>query len=326
MEIPETQAENQPNKAPGVLLTEARLKLGLEPQNVAEMLHLRVHQIHALEADDFDNLPEPTYVKGYLRAYCQLLSLDPDAIVKMYSDLIKPAEPESFEGIAPEKQTASNDNLVKMFSAGLVALVAALTITFWYSNKNDQTVDSVSVTTSSAPPVVEPESPVDVSEMQREGQAEKFPAQINVEGASDTDNNVPSGSSGSIATTAAPVVEQTTPITVSPVPVQSPEPVAGVNNQTSLLPESDNLARTRLLIKVNEGSWIDLRDARDNKLIYETVPSGREIPLEGLAPFKVFLGNASGVQVFLEGKPFDFSSHQRGLTARFTLDKAPGAR
>ena len=73
-------------------------------------------------------------------------------------------------------------------------------------------------------------------------------------------------------------------------------------------------------------SWIDVRDAKGNKLIYESVPAGREIPLEGLAPFSVFLGNANGVQVFFNGKAYDFSSSQHGLTARFKLDAKAGVQ
>jgi len=79
-------------------------------------------------------------------------------------------------------------------------------------------------------------------------------------------------------------------------------------------------SRSRLVLKTANTSWIDVRDVYDNKLIYETVPAGREIPLEGMAPFKVFLGNAEGVQIFVEGKEFNFSRFKRGQTARFSLN------
>ena len=323
MDIPETALEERPEKGPGSLLTEARLRLGLEPHNVAEMLHLRIHQIHALEADDYESLPEPTYVKGYLRAYCQLLSLDPDVIVKRYSDLIKPAVSESFEGIAPDKQTVSSDSLVKLFSAGLVVLVAGLTITFWYSSKNSPADNMTSGTDYTAAPLAEQSNPSSAEESQAHNQVAFEPAKdVAVVPAEVEKVNPPVTSNpGATVTTTAPESEASDVVSATVA-----APPAAKTNQASLLPESDELARSRLLVRVNESSWVDVRDARDNKLIYETVPSGREIPLEGLAPFKVFLGNASGVQIFLEGNAYDFSLHQRGLTARFSLGKAPGAR
>ncbi len=331
METPDIKEDTRPDHGPGHLLTEARLKLGLEPQNVAEMLHLRSTQIQALEADDYENLPEPTYVKGYLRAYCQLLSLDPNPIVEMYSDFITPPVVESFEGLAPERQAVSNDNLVKLVSIGMVALVAGLAVTFWLSSSDQFAsnqsmpsqradvaqpgIQSANVDGSKESELITEESvaeaePVSTASLQANKESSK-PADIKLTESSTEDES-------GLTQEALITPNQDSPQTVSQSPSDS---TAGIRNEVSLLPETDDLAHSRLLMKVTESSWIDVRDARDNKLIYETVPAGREIPLEGLAPFKVFLGNAAGVQVFLEEKEIDTTQYQRGLTARFNLAK-----
>jgi cytoskeleton protein RodZ len=54
-------------------------------------------------------------------------------------------------------------------------------------------------------------------------------------------------------------------------------------------------------------------------LLYETVPAGRAVTLEGVAPVSVFLGNASGARIEYNGKPVDIARHQRGMMARFKL-------
>ena len=63
--IPESPDTSAPRSGPGRLLHEARLDLRLAPEDVAQILHLSSKQIVALEQDDFNNLPGPTYVRGY---------------------------------------------------------------------------------------------------------------------------------------------------------------------------------------------------------------------------------------------------------------------
>lgn len=322
-------------KGPGSLLTDTRLKLGLDPKNVAEMLHLREHQIRALEEDDYDNLPEPTYVKGYLRAYAQLLSLEPDMVIKLYTDYVTPPAPvrESFEGIAPEKQAASNDNLVKLVSVALVVLVAGLAIVFWSGN-ND--VEEAQPTVEASAPysapqetttTATPDASIETATQPTQGEAAPEKQSASAPQPVETAKPAPTP----VARPAEPVQQPAQPAEqqpVEPAAVVAPgqQTSAGIKQEASLLPATDNEIRTALVFKVVATSWVDIRDARGNKLIYETVPAGREIPLEGLAPFSVFLGNADGVEVQVEGKPFDFSGSKRGLTARFKIARPAGTQ
>ena len=331
MEAIDTSNVTRRTEGPGRLLTDARLKLGLEPQNVAEMLHLREYQVRALEADDYENLPEPTYVKGYLRAYCQLLSIDPDKIVKMYADTIRPPARESFEGLATEKQAASNDNLVKLVSIAMVALVAGLAITFWLTSREPTTSGEPETKTAQINPVEPAQVPTTVINEPEKPQAtlaESGPATESIQPQENKAVAKLENESPKAVVPVAPTQEKpAAPMApVAPAPPAAPvTSSAGISKEASLLPETDASAHSRLLVKVMKESWVDVRDAKGNKLIYETVPAGREIPLEGLAPFSVFLGNANGVQVFLNGKPYDFSSYKRGLTARFKLAAKAGS-
>ena len=79
------------------------------------------------------------------------------------------------------------------------------------------------------------------------------------------------------------------------------------------------MPRSRLVLHAEQESWADVRDARDNKLLYENIPAGRSVSIEGVPPFRVFLGNADGVRVEYNGKNFDFGRYKRGQVARFTL-------
>jgi cytoskeleton protein RodZ len=78
--------------------------------------------------------------------------------------------------------------------------------------------------------------------------------------------------------------------------------------------------RARIVLHANEESWADVRDAQQNRLIYETVPAGRTVTLEGVAPLQVYIGNAGGVTIEANGQALDLTRYRRGTVARFTVE------
>ncbi len=60
------------NDSPGAQLAALREQHGYTAEYVASKLHLRVCMIERLEADDYQDMPEPVFIKGYLRAYAHL--------------------------------------------------------------------------------------------------------------------------------------------------------------------------------------------------------------------------------------------------------------
>lgn len=63
---------------PGRTLGDARVAKGLTVAEVAAQLKLSVSQVVALEADDYDRLPGPVFVRGFVRNYARLLDLVPE--------------------------------------------------------------------------------------------------------------------------------------------------------------------------------------------------------------------------------------------------------
>ncbi len=52
--------------------------------DIASKLRLDVRFISAIEEDNFDSLPDPIYVRGYIRSYSKLLGADADALVRTF--------------------------------------------------------------------------------------------------------------------------------------------------------------------------------------------------------------------------------------------------
>ncbi len=70
---------------PGIQLASLRQQRGFNVEYVASKLHLRVHVIQLIEAGDFHLLPQPVFIKGYLRAYSKLLGVSPEPFVNEYN-------------------------------------------------------------------------------------------------------------------------------------------------------------------------------------------------------------------------------------------------
>ncbi len=69
----------------GQKLAAARKDRDISVREVADNLNLRVSIIEAVEADEYDKLPGSTFTRGYIRAYANLLRLDPDELIAMLS-------------------------------------------------------------------------------------------------------------------------------------------------------------------------------------------------------------------------------------------------
>jgi hypothetical protein len=71
----------EPGLRIGEVLKSARARQGLDIRTVEEQTKIRIKYLRALEAEEWDVLPNPAYATGFLRTYAQLLGLDGEALV-----------------------------------------------------------------------------------------------------------------------------------------------------------------------------------------------------------------------------------------------------
>jgi cytoskeleton protein RodZ len=301
---------------PGSLLCQARVAQGLSREDVAQRLHLAARQIVALENDDYANLPGPTYVRGYLRGYANLLGLKPERVLAAYATLSGSSKKHNLSSLAPKEEITSQDHQVKFATYVVVAIVLGLAVTWWQGREVGPDAPDEQVAVLS--PAVEPnvDAVTDVAPPTEQTDTGVVPAT-----GPDMPVVTPAITPPPARVTPRPLP---TPNALLPVPpVVGTPPVAPVAAAATATPET----RANLVLYADEESWVDVRDALQNKLIYETVPAGRRVVLEGAVPLKLFIGNAPGVRVEFNGKPYDISPYKRGLIARFTLGEelAPSA-
>lgn len=68
----------------GDALRDQRLSAKIDVQNVEDATKIRAKYLRALENEEFDLLPGPSYVKSFLRTYAEFLGLDGRELVDAY--------------------------------------------------------------------------------------------------------------------------------------------------------------------------------------------------------------------------------------------------
>lgn len=277
---------------PGQQLGQARLDAQLSVEDVARALQLSVRHIAAIERDDYEQLPAATYVRGYLRAYAQLVGIAPERVLDSFNQLPVANRRQGLVPPAPAAQVTSNDGLIKLGTLAVAGVMLGLAIVWWQGQE----------------PASAPAAPV-VPPVALAPEAEPTPT---------------APAPAPTPPPRAPSEPLSAPRVAAPgKPAERPAPTTPAPAREAPVVEIDpNAPRARLVLYVTDDSWADVRDARAQRLIYETVAAGRVVTLDGVPPFHVFLGNAEGVRVELNGRDYDVMRHKRGQIARFTLGEA----
>ena len=116
----------------GELLRDTREAKGLSFEDVERDTRINRLYLEALEAEHFDALPAPVYVRGFMRSYARYLELDPEhAARSVPTDLPRPAGLEPLPGLRRSPGGGSLPSVDPRVLLAVVAGVAAL-IALWF--------------------------------------------------------------------------------------------------------------------------------------------------------------------------------------------------
>ncbi len=90
----------------GNTLREARLRRGLDVLECEAETKIRAKYLRAMEEENFDLMPSPTYVRGFLRAYAEFLDLDGQLVLDEYESRFETFDA-SEEHAAPSQRPSS---------------------------------------------------------------------------------------------------------------------------------------------------------------------------------------------------------------------------
>ena len=121
-------------RGPGARLREAREAANITVDKVATSLLLDSDTIKALEADAFDRLPAPTFVRGYLRGYARVVGLPAGPILEIYDS--RGFEPPPLAtGVAGSSQAHTSDTAVRLVTFAVAAVLVVLVALWWHSQE-----------------------------------------------------------------------------------------------------------------------------------------------------------------------------------------------
>lgn len=266
---------------PGELLREGRERHGLSVQQVADELHLDLKVIHALEANDFQLLGVPVYAKGHLRKYASLVGLSPDMVITHYQALGDiPVVPQVVPAV-----TATASQLRPRGSSRVPLWIVAGAVVaagaLWLAGwLLDRLESGESAQTSSAAALVVPETAARQSDIQPEQEQEAVIEPQEAE---------------------TPPETETSPAAPTP---SAAAPVAG---------------NVSVRLQFSAASWVEVYDARGQRLMYGIGQPGEARTLSGEPPLKVTLGVAAAVAMQVNDQSVPVPRRAGKDAARFTV-------
>jgi cytoskeleton protein RodZ len=107
---------------PGQRLRQAREARKLTEAEIAAKMHLSVSYIRALEADDYDRLPEAAFIRGYIKNYAKLVGAPGDELATQFQQMMMEHAPVS----TPPPPAASTHDRRLWWIGGAAGLIVAL--------------------------------------------------------------------------------------------------------------------------------------------------------------------------------------------------------
>lgn len=292
------EQEQVPTLGSGAMLAAERKKQKKTIEEIADELNLSLSQIRTIELDQSEGLPEPTYVRGYIRAYANLLGLNAEQVLSHY--LNKNWQKSANLDDMPRGLSDADTSEPSTFSPARVIaflVLSGLVAFFWYSGAFDGFLGKQTGLGDNG----SSNSELVVTESNTEGVVAE-----------------------TVDTEIEPDIDEqgiTSDVAESSLNLQA-DLVAGDEAASSADLNSDEAIdtnETRVELSFTETSWVDIRDEQQNRLAYQSYPAGQTLDVSAQGALVVLIGNAKGVQMTLNGQPYDLGQHTEGVYAKFTV-------
>ena len=342
---------------PGERLRSARVSKDMDIRKIADKLHLTTDMVDALERDDYAELPARVFVRGYVRNYARLVELPTESIMQQFDELWPEDETAVKIDRAPRlaadpRPGSSWSRVVTWF---LLLLVLGLFLMWWQGYLDRFTQNSAAngggaeqlppadvaenptgLTLPPAPPAT-PQPETAIASQGDNLLALPPVAPEAIEAASSTTSSAVGDTAQPPPAAAAPTllsadqVEASVPELSRSVETESAQPESQAIQSTQALPSSEPqqiaeqsapvepAVEQGVLVTFNDDCWVDIRGSNRSFKLFGTMREGTQRKLGGQGPYKFVLGNASAVEVLVDGKPFDLAPHTKDNVARFSI-------
>jgi cytoskeleton protein RodZ len=253
--------------AAGQRLKTERERRGLSSQKAADELHLDGWVIDALEAENFDRIGPSVYVKGHLRRYAALLGLPPEEIMAGYQSHTQAPKAPAPTNVRVHSEGPASAGLPWPQIAGAAAVVLVAAGVAWWKPWHRHAAAGASEATAAAPPT-------------------PAPAVVAASGAA-------SGPASADAVSDSELTGAASSPTAIPAAGATGTPGEG---------DTAGVGRARLRLSFSADSWVEVHDAAGRRVFAGNGRANSMKTIAGIAPLRVYLGFASGVQLEVNGR------------------------
>ena len=267
----------------GEILRRARMQAGLSLEDVKEQLKMKISQVQALEDMNFEAFSGWIYVTGYIRSYADFLGLDSDKVLLLLKNQTgRHQEKREYNLPEPSSETQMPDLWIIISAVAALVVILIAVIMVQAMSGNDEDVTGI--------PEIESPPPV-VATMDAGTQ----PAEQQVAPIEDSEIGYPPEAQQEMGRIVGEIgeVEEQEPIAEAPA-----EDV----NTDSAVPASEEEITHRIVINVNEKSWVEIRDETGKKIVSRVLNEGDSFFVPDDANrMTMTTGNASGIELVVDG-------------------------
>lgn len=315
-------------KLPGERLREARERLGLTQQIIAERLCLKITTVRGIEDGTTPADLAPTFLRGYIRSYAKLVNLPEDGLLPIVD---KQAMPKAIsvspmQSFSLKKNRKKRDGWLMTITWLVVLVVLGLTGAWWWQNHQAQQAEINNMVDHAS-----------AMQVQTEGQsvplmANSVAQETATPGSAATSPSTPVDLSATIAATTPPsstTTSSATPSSQSPSQANATQPQAAGNAllgagavaPAAMVADSNPVSAAHaLMMTFTADCWLEVTDASGKKLFSGMQRNGGTLNLDGQSPYQLKIGAPAVVQIKFQGKPVDLSRFVRSSqVARLTL-------
>lgn len=299
----------------GQQLANIRQEKGLSQEDVAAELRLSVTYVKAIEADDYERLPEATFVRGYVRNYARYLGL-PEAEIKAIVALYDQQNTHSdadYKGARPlSAYPAKRRSWWPLIFLLVLILIVIQGVMMWkkpYSPKDEQEVPKAETMSSMS---------YETEQQVKEVAANKNSAVVNL-----ADEEVVEAQEATETPEigeAYSEVELATEETDALLAEQAEEAELEETTVATETTTENQASSEALRISFNAACWVSVKNNNGAVLYTGTKQSGETLTLEESGPYHFVFGNGAAVEeMVVEGKVQELPARRSGQVWRPTI-------
>lgn len=288
-------------QALGQRLKAERERRGMSTQKIANGMHLDEWVIDALEAGDYQRIGPTVYAKGHLKKYASLLGL---SVAPPPPDPMPPSPPAA--GAYPPpivRLDTPKESHATWPRIGTVAAVAILAGGVFWWREAHQGSSAPAAPVPPPPQVLASATGTSAEQALADERGGESAGEAGVSGTGAGEAAAGETAAGVAGTAAAPAPAMTqavaAPVTPARPSSQTAVPAAASSGAADLTP---GVGKARLRLSFSEDSWVDIRDYSGKRVFQGNGRANSVKTIAGMAPFRVYLRSAGGVQLQLNDR------------------------